>query len=78
MPKKLRVGINGYYLKQITDTEMDGNNILERREKVLAIGPGLLYSINPDAHFFFNMFFEDSVENRPSGTRLNVRFVYHF
>lgn len=78
LPRQLRIGINGYYLKQITDTEMDGNDIPNRREKVLAIGPGLLYSINADAHFFFNMFFEDSAENRPSGTRLNLRFVYHF
>lgn len=78
LPRQLRIGINGYYLKQTTDTEMDGNEIPNRREQVFAIGPGLLYSINQDAHFFFNMFFEDSAENRPSGTRLNVRFVYHF
>lgn len=78
LPRQLRIGINGYYLKQTTDTEVDGNEIPNRREKVFAIGPGLLFSINKDAHLFFNMFFEDSAENRPSGTRLNVRFVYHF
>ena len=78
LPRQLRLGINGYYLKQIKDTEVDGNDISDSREQVFAIGPGLLYSINADAHFFFNMFFEDSAKNRPSGTRLNVRFVYHF
>ncbi|MFC1495484.1 transporter [Thermodesulfobacteriota bacterium] len=78
LPRQLRIGINGYYLKQISETEMDRIDLPGSSEKVFAIGPGLLYSINADAHFFFNMFFEDSAENRPSGTRLNVRFVYHF
>jgi hypothetical protein len=78
IPQKLRVGINGYYLKQITDFEVDGNDVENSREQVLGIGPGLLWHINKDAHLFFNTYWESMAENRPEGTRLNLRLVYHF
>jgi hypothetical protein len=73
-----RLGINGYYLKQFTDLEVDGNSIPDTREQVLGIGPGLLWSITKDAHLFLNMYIEAYAENRPEGERYNLRFVYHF
>ena len=74
----LRVGINGYYLEQIDDLEVDGVEIKGTREQVLGIGPGLLWHISKDAHLFFNTYFESNTENRPEGERFNLRFVYHF
>lgn len=78
LPQKLRVGLNGYYLKQITDTEMDGHDVPDTKEQVLAIGPGLLYHISRDNHLFFNAYFETDAENRPEGERFNIRWVHHF
>ena len=78
IPNKLRVGINGYYLRQIKDTQYDGIEQPGSKEKVFAIGPGALYSINKDAHFFLNLYFEKRAEMRPEGERINARFVYHF
>lgn len=74
----LRLGINGYYLKQITESEVDGESRDGTKEQVLGIGPGLLWHINKDAHLFFNAYFESMAENRPEGERYNLRFVYHF
>ena len=74
----LRVGINGYYLKQITDFEVDGSGLDDSREQVLALGPGILWHISKDAHLFVNAYFETEAENRPEGERLNIRLAYHF
>lgn len=78
IPRSLRIGINGYYFKQTDETEVDGNKVSGSKEQVIGIGPGLLWHISPDNHFFFNAYWETEAENRSEGTRLNMRYVYHF
>lgn len=75
---QLRLGINGYWLKQITDTQVDGHDVSGRREKVWAIGPGAMYSFFRDDHLFVNAYFEQDAENRPDGSRVQMRYVHHF
>jgi hypothetical protein len=77
MPKQLRLGINGYWFDQISDTEVEGNDVGDD-EKVFAVGPGMVYHFSQDSHFFFNAYFESGAENRPEGDRYNLRFVHHF
>jgi len=78
LPKRLRLGVNGYYLKQINDTQMNGVDVPNTKEQVLGIGPGAVYHFSKDLHFFINAYFESMAENRPEGERVNVRLVYHF
>ncbi len=78
VPQRFRAGLNGYFLQQITDTEADGHDIPDRRERVLGIGPGAVFHWTKDTHIFFNVYFETFAENRPEGQRLNLRFVHHF
>ncbi len=77
LPRQLRVGLNGYYLKQITDSQVDGRNV-DGREQVLGLGPGAMYSFSPDDHLFVNAYWETAVENRPEGFRLVLRWTHHF
>ena len=79
--KKLRLGINGYFLKQVTDSETDGSKAVGLgvgKEQVVAIGPGALWSFSPDTHLFLNAYFESGAEYRPEGQRYNARLVHHF
>ena len=78
LPKQLRLGVNGYYLDQFTDSEYDGVKVKGGQEKVLAVGPGLVWHFSQDAHLFANGYFETEARNRPQGERYNLRFVYHF
>ncbi len=57
---------------------MNGNDVSDSRERVLGIGPGLVYHFSQNDHLFFNTYFESSAENRPDGTRFNLRWVHHF
>ncbi len=78
LPKKLRVGINGYYLKQISDTQADGVDVANTKEMVFGVGPGLVFHFSQDSHLFFNSYFETKAKNRPEGDRFTLRYVHHF
>jgi hypothetical protein len=78
IPKQLRLGVNGYYLSQLSNSEVNGQEIADSKEKVLGIGPGALWSFSQNNHLFLNAYFESGAENRPEGERINVRFVHHF
>ena len=78
LPKQLRVGVNGYYLDQFTSSEVNGVKNSTRDERVLAVGPGLVWHFSQDAHLFANGYIETEARNRPEGERYNLRFVYHF
>jgi hypothetical protein len=78
LEKRLHAGVNGYYLKQTTDTQVDGNDVPGSKEQVLGIGPGFVFHWSQDTHFFVNVYFETAAENRPEGQRYNFRLVHHF
>lgn len=78
LPKQLRLGFNGYWFDQISDTKVDGDKDKSLEEKVFAIGPGAVWHFSQDTHLFLNAYFETDAESRPEGERYNMRFVHHF
>ncbi len=73
----LRIGVNGYLFRQITDSEINGNQVTGR-ENVWAIGPGAVLSLSKENLLFVNTYFEQDARNRPQGNRLQLRWVHHF
>lgn len=78
LPKQLRVGVNGYYLKQVTEAKINGDDQDDSKEQVLGIGPGMLYSFSRNDHIFVNVYWETLTENRPEGWRAVLRWTHHF
>lgn len=67
IPKQLRVGINGYFFEQISDSEWNGEEV-DGKEKVFAVGPGLVWHFNQDQHLFANAYKETSADYRARGS----------
>ncbi|SAL32259.1 protein involved in meta-pathway of phenol degradation-like protein [Caballeronia terrestris] len=74
----LRLGVNAYWFNQISDTKVNGSDAEGRRERVWAIGPGMLCSFSKDDHLFLNAYFEQGARNRSEGNRFVARYVHHF
>jgi hypothetical protein len=74
---RFRAGVAGYYLKQITDSRIGSRSLPDSREKVGAIGPGLLFNTRI-VDIFLHAFFETGAENRPQGTRVVIRIAKVF
>jgi len=72
-------GINGYYLEQITNHKIDGHDIPDSKERVLAIGPGIFYITDEKKDLFWLNFYDEVLtKNRPDGVALNVRWLHVF
>lgn len=74
----LAFGVAGYWLKQTTDSKINGDEVSGRREKVTALGPGALWRPTRTDMFYFNAYHEFDVENRPQGSRFVVRYMKLF
>lgn len=72
------IGINGYYLQQLTDNKLCDVKIPCSKEKVFSTGIGALYLATPQDVFFFNLFFECFAKNRAQGFSFFFRYLGHF
>jgi hypothetical protein len=76
--KGFHLGINAYWLLQFTDSKINGQDAPGRRERVLGIGPGVLWQVTPRDHLYLNYYREIDVRNRPEGTRAYLRYMHIF
>ena len=73
----LRIGLAGYYLKQLSEDRIDGIRQEDSEESIIAIGPGLRWS-RKGGFFNLNAYVESDAENRVEGTRLLARYAWVF
>ncbi len=69
------IGVNGYYLGQITDPKVNGQSIGDSPEQAGAIGPGTLWDMG---HWllFANAYHEVGALNRPEGNKVVLRLQW--
>ncbi|AFJ48709.1 transporter [Shimwellia blattae] len=73
------VGINGYYLKQITDDKVNGDTQKNSREQALGIGPGVMWNYSAQDKFTANFYTETEVRNRGRNSAIvNLVYVHTF
>jgi hypothetical protein len=75
---KFFVGISGYYLKQLTDSKFMGEKVPGRKEQVLGIGPGALWSPTDSLTLIANFFVEKRARNLTQGKNLVLRLIQYF
>ncbi len=63
----LRVGVAGYFLQQTTDARANGEPVAGSRERVAALGPGLL-AMAAGAQILATAYWEFAAVNRPAGS----------
>jgi hypothetical protein len=68
---ELRIGLAGYFLRQITDSQANGRRVSGSEEQVAGLGPGFLAQVGA-FEFVANVYTEFAVEDRPQGTRANA------
>jgi hypothetical protein len=76
--KGFRAALAGYYLKQLTEDEMNGAGVSNSKEQVFAIGPALHYFFSDKFSAGLKTQFESSTKNRTEGNRTTLRFTYLF
>jgi hypothetical protein len=70
--KDFRVGFNGYWLQQLTDHRINGENVPNSKERTVGLGPGVQFGGN-GLWFRVNSYIETDVRNRPAGIKVTFR-----
>ncbi|GLU33814.1 SphA family protein [Trinickia caryophylli] len=76
--KGLVAGLSGYWLRQITDTKVNGTEVPGRREQVVGLGPAAMVALSPKDFLFVNYYREFAVRNRTEGNKFQIRYDHHF
>jgi hypothetical protein len=75
--KDFRIGFNGYWLQQLTDDQINGQDVPNSKERTVGLGPGVRFG--EDGLFFsVNSYIETGVRNRPEGIRVTFRITKTF
>lgn len=72
------VGASGYWLQQISDTQVNGADVSGRRERVVGLGPAAMMRLSDRDLLFFNVYQEFAVRNRAENSKIQIRYDHHF
>jgi hypothetical protein len=76
--KTFALGLNGYYIKQITNDLTNGLEVPNSRQEQLYMGPGVHVVLDARTFMNLNVYEPVEVRNTSRGTQLNYQFVHLF
>ncbi len=74
----IRPGINGFWLRQLTDDRTNGFSVPLTRVEELYLGPGLSWQIDRRRVLNFNIYIPVSAKNTPAGPQFNIQHIVQF
>lgn len=74
----LRLGVNGFYLKQLRDNRTNGERVADSKQTLLYLGPGGAYRFDQHNMLNVNLYFPVEVKNAAAGNSLNFQFIHPF
>jgi hypothetical protein len=69
--KGFRLGLNGYWLQQLTDHQINHADVPNSKERTVGLGPGIQFG-GSGLTVRANSYMEANVRNRPAGVKVNV------
>jgi hypothetical protein len=75
--KGVRLGVNGYWLQQVTEDKVNGASVADSLERTVALGLGLQIN-DRNIWYHLNAYQEFDVRNRPSGAKVIFRVSIAF
>ncbi|WP_238692602.1 SphA family protein [Xanthomonas arboricola] len=74
--EQLRVGVNGFYLRQLQDNRTNGQRVPDSKRTQFYMGPGLSWRLDPKKVLNFNVYLPVEVKNSVAGNTFNLMFVH--
>jgi hypothetical protein len=74
----IHIGLNAYYLRQITQSKVNGMAQVNSEAEVLGLGPGTLFDYSKTEKIFLNYYVETNVKNAPKSSVGVLRWIHIF
>lgn len=73
-----RLGVNGYYLKQLSDNRTNGKRVPDTRQTQFYLGPGGSWQIDRHNILNANVYVPVNVRNAAAGNNINFQYIHVF
>jgi len=76
--KKFELGVNGYFIDELTYDQTDGIVVAHSLENDVYVGPGFRYAFSPTSALNVNVYLPVEAHNESVGPKFNMQFIHRF
>ena len=76
---RVHLGVSGYVLNQVENHKVNGKSLSGSKEKVIGVGPGIMWNYSNENKFTMNLYTETQVKNRSRNKAIaNLVWLHKF